>query len=139
MVGLGAWIVAGQAQRSGGHRCRPTVMWLSGTHEKSRFPLRDEVFGHLFRSVGTPATPNFFCAWVEVNDHGGDPSAMNTPKIRALGIVQDGSPTRWKATGDVEGIGWLEAWGTSLVDALMALQARAAEMAREQGTAAEES
>jgi hypothetical protein len=74
-----------------------------------------------------------------VNDHCGDLSALNTPKIRWLGIVQDGSPTRWKATGEVEGIGWLEAWGTSLVGALTALQIHAAEMAREQGTAAEDS
>jgi hypothetical protein len=114
-------------------------MWLRGTHEKSPFPLRDAVFGRLFRRVGTPATRNFFYAWVEVNDHGADPSAMNTPKVRALGIVQDGSPTRWKAGGEVEGIGWLEAWGTSLVGALKALQARAAEMAREQGTTGEDS
>jgi hypothetical protein len=64
---------------------------------------------------------------------------MNTPKIRALGIVQDSSPTRWKAIGEVQGIGWLEAWGTSLIDALKALQARAADMAREQGTTEEDS
>lgn len=69
----------------------------------------------------------------------GDLSAMNPPKIRGLKIVQEGSPTRWKATGEVEGIGWLEAWGTSLVDALTALQTCAAEMAREKGTAAEDS
>jgi hypothetical protein len=37
---------------------------------------------------------------------------MNTPKIRRLGIMQDGFPTRWKATGEVEGVRWLEAWGT---------------------------
>jgi hypothetical protein len=64
---------------------------------------------------------------------------MSTPKIQGLGVVQEGSPTRWKASGDVEGIGWLEAWGTSLVDALMALQARATEMAREKGITAEDS
>ena len=40
---------------------------------------------------------------------------MNTPKIQALGIVQQGSPSRWKARGYVEGIGWLEARGTSLI------------------------
>jgi hypothetical protein len=73
-----------------------------------------------------------------VNDHCGDLSALNTPKIRWLGIVQDGSPTRWKATGEVEGIGWLEAWRTSIVDALQALQARAAEMAREKGATEED-
>jgi hypothetical protein len=43
---------------------------------------------------------------------------MSTPKIEGLGIVQDGSPTRWKATGYVEGVGWLEAWGTTLVEAM---------------------
>jgi hypothetical protein len=52
---------------------------------------------------------------------------MNTPKIRGLGVVQEGSPTRWNATGAVEGLGGLEAWGTSVVDALTALQTRAAE------------
>jgi hypothetical protein len=55
-----------------------------------------------------------------------------TVKIQALGIVQDGSPTRWKATGHVEGIGWLEARGRSLIEALAALQALAAERAAEQ-------
>jgi hypothetical protein len=34
------------------------------------------------------------------------------PKIRALGITQEGASMRWKATGYVEGIDWLEAWGT---------------------------
>ena len=48
-------------------------------------------------------------------------------KIQALGIVQDGSPTRWKAMGYVEGVGWLEAWGTSLIEAMEALQALAAQ------------
>jgi hypothetical protein len=33
---------------------------------------------------------------------------MTPPKIKALGIVQDGSPTRWKAIGYVEGVGWLD-------------------------------
>ncbi len=50
---------------------------------------------------------------------------MTPPKIQALGITQEGAPTRWKATGFVEGIGWLEAWGTSLPTALEALQALA--------------
>jgi hypothetical protein len=27
------------------------------------------------------------------------------PKIQALGITQEGSPTRWKATGYVDGVG----------------------------------
>jgi hypothetical protein len=52
---------------------------------------------------------------------------MTSPKIKALGITQDWSATRWKATGYVEGVGWLEAWGPSLVDAMHALQALAAE------------
>jgi hypothetical protein len=47
---------------------------------------------------------------------------MTPPTIQALGITQEGSPTRWRATGSVEGIGWLEAWGTSLIGALEALQ-----------------
>jgi hypothetical protein len=49
-----------------------------------------------------------------------------TPKIQALGITQEGAETRWRATGYVAGIGWLEAWGTSLPTALAALQALAA-------------
>jgi hypothetical protein len=51
---------------------------------------------------------------------------MSPPKIQALGITQEGAKTRWKATGYVDGIGWLEAWGTSLVDAMEALQVLAA-------------
>jgi hypothetical protein len=47
---------------------------------------------------------------------------MTTPKIQALGIVQDGSPTRWKATGFVDSVGWLEAWGPSLIEAMETLQ-----------------
>jgi hypothetical protein len=51
---------------------------------------------------------------------------MTPSKIQALGITQEGAPTRWKATGYVEGISWLEAWGTSLIAAMEALQALAA-------------
>jgi hypothetical protein len=59
---------------------------------------------------------------------------MTTPKlIQALGITQEGSATRWKATGYVDGVGWLEAWGTSLIDAMGQLQALAAERVAEQG------
>jgi len=59
---------------------------------------------------------------------------MNTLKIHGLGIVQDGSPTRWEATGYVGGIGWLEARGTTLVEAMEALQARVAKIVAEQAT-----
>ena len=52
---------------------------------------------------------------------------MTTPNIQALGITQEGAPTCWKATGYVEGIGWLEAWGRSMIDAMEAIQALAAE------------
>jgi hypothetical protein len=51
---------------------------------------------------------------------------MTTPKIQALGITQHGSPTCWKATGYVDGVGWLETWGMSLIEAMKALQALAA-------------
>jgi hypothetical protein len=34
---------------------------------------------------------------------------MNQPNIRGLGLVQDGFTTRGKATGEVQGIGCLEA------------------------------
>jgi hypothetical protein len=50
---------------------------------------------------------------------------MTTPKIQALGITQQWATTRWKATSYVEGMGWLEAWGTSLIEAMEALQALA--------------
>ena len=39
---------------------------------------------------------------------------MSPPKIRGLGSIQDRFTTRWKATGEVEGVGWLEAWGSTL-------------------------
>lgn len=52
---------------------------------------------------------------------------MIPPTIQALGVTQEGSPTRWKATGYVEGIGWLEARGISLITAMKALQALAAQ------------
>jgi hypothetical protein len=31
------------------------------------------------------------------------------PTIQALGVTQEGSPTRWRARGHVEGVGRLEA------------------------------
>jgi hypothetical protein len=57
---------------------------------------------------------------------------MATPKIQALGVTQQWSTTNWKATGFVDGVGWLEAWGTSLIDAMEALQALAAQRVTEQ-------
>lgn len=56
---------------------------------------------------------------------------MTQPTIQALGITQEWAGTRWKAAGDVEGIGWLEAWGPSLITAWEALQALAAERVAE--------
>jgi hypothetical protein len=56
---------------------------------------------------------------------------MTPPTIQALGITQEWSTTRWKATGYVAGIGWLEAWGTSLITAWEALQALAAQRVAE--------
>ena len=50
---------------------------------------------------------------------------MDAPKIQALGVVQEWTGTRWNATGFVEGIGWLEAWGKGLVEAMTALEALA--------------
>ena len=49
---------------------------------------------------------------------------MNRAKIQARGIRQEGASTRWSATGYVDGVGWLEAWGTTLVQALEAWQAK---------------
>jgi hypothetical protein len=60
---------------------------------------------------------------------------MTTLKIQALGITQEWSPTSWKARGYVDGVGWLEAWGTSLIGAMGVLQALAAQrvVQQEQG------
>jgi hypothetical protein len=56
---------------------------------------------------------------------------MTPPEIQTLGVTQEGAPTRWKARGYVEGIGWLDAWGTSLITVLAALQALAAQRVAE--------
>ena len=64
---------------------------------------------------------------------------MNTPEIRALGIVQDSYTMRWKARGEVEGVGWLEAWGSTLVEAMEALQAKARQVTSAQKPPEEES
>jgi hypothetical protein len=58
---------------------------------------------------------------------------MTPPKIQALGITREWAGTSWKATGYVEGIGWLAAWGSSMVAALEALQALAAQRVAEAG------
>ncbi|HEX9869980.1 MAG TPA: hypothetical protein VGC99_15565 [Candidatus Tectomicrobia bacterium] len=50
---------------------------------------------------------------------------METPNIRGLGIIPDSFSLRWKATGEVEGVGWREAWGASLVEAMKPLQNQA--------------
>jgi hypothetical protein len=47
--------------------------------------------------------------------------------------VQDPHSLRWKASGDVDGIGWLEAWGESLIEAMERLQAKAAEQVGRKG------
>jgi hypothetical protein len=57
---------------------------------------------------------------------------MNTPKIKGLGITQQWSSTRLKATGYVDGVGWLDARGTSLIGAMEALQALPAQRIAEQ-------
>ena len=56
---------------------------------------------------------------------------MKTPKIKALGINQQWSTTRWKGRGYVDGVGWLEAWGTSLIGAMEAVQALAVQRVAE--------
>jgi hypothetical protein len=61
-----------------------------------------------------------------------------TPKIQALGITQEGAPTSWRATGYVEGLGWLEARGPSLIEAMEALQALAARRVAEAAEGQEE-
>ncbi len=58
---------------------------------------------------------------------------MTTPKIQALGLTQEGAATRWKATGYVDGVGWLEARGPTLTEAMEALQVLAAQRVAERG------
>ena len=58
---------------------------------------------------------------------------MTTPKIQALSIRQEPFSQRWKARGYVEGVGWLEAWGKSLIEAMEALQVLAAQRVAERG------
>ena len=63
---------------------------------------------------------------------------MIPPEIRALGIIQEGAATRWRARGFVEGLGWLEAWAESLVAAMEALQRLAAQRVAEAAEGVEE-
>jgi hypothetical protein len=58
---------------------------------------------------------------------------MSPAKIQALGITQEGSSTRWRATVDVDGVGWQAAWGTSLIEAIEALPALTAHRIAERG------
>jgi hypothetical protein len=57
---------------------------------------------------------------------------VTPPKIQALGIRQQWSPTSGHASGYTERIGWLEAWGRSMIDAMEALQFLAAQCVAEQ-------
>jgi hypothetical protein len=57
---------------------------------------------------------------------------MTPPTIQALGITREWAGTSWQATGDVEGLGWLAARGPSLITALAARQALAAQRMAEQ-------
>jgi hypothetical protein len=63
---------------------------------------------------------------------------MPPPTIQGLGLVQDCWTLRWRATGSVEGLGWLEAWGPSLIGALAAWQALAARRVAEAAELKEE-
>jgi hypothetical protein len=63
---------------------------------------------------------------------------MTPPKIQALGVTQEWPGTSWKATGYVDGVGWLAAWGPSLITALEALQALAAQRVAEASKVVEE-
>ena len=58
---------------------------------------------------------------------------MTSPKIDAISIVQCPHTQRWKAHGHVDGIGWLEAWGKSLIEAMEAMEKKAAERVAERG------
>jgi hypothetical protein len=50
---------------------------------------------------------------------------MPPPKIQGFGITQQRSATSWDAMDSVDDVGRLEAWGSTLIAALEALQARA--------------
>jgi hypothetical protein len=63
---------------------------------------------------------------------------MTPPKIQALGVTQEWPGTSWKAIGYVDGVGWLAAWGPSLITALEALQALAAQRVAEASKVVEE-
>jgi hypothetical protein len=52
---------------------------------------------------------------------------MILPTIKGIGITQQWSATSWKATGYVDEMGWLEAWNISLIEAMEAIQALAAQ------------
>jgi hypothetical protein len=58
---------------------------------------------------------------------------MTSPKISGLSIRQEPFSLRWRARGHVDGVGWLEAWGPSLIEAMEALQALAPQQVVEQG------
>jgi hypothetical protein len=60
------------------------------------------------------------------------PGKTSTPRTRALGVVYEPMWQRWRASGDVEGIGWLEAWGRTLIEAMEAWQAKAAKRVAEE-------
>jgi hypothetical protein len=57
---------------------------------------------------------------------------MILPTIKGIGITQQRYPANWKATGYVDGMGWLEAWNISLIEAMEAIQALAAQYITEQ-------
>jgi hypothetical protein len=77
-------------------------------------------------------------AFVQSSDQTSRHIPMTPPEIQALGITQDGFTMRWKARGYVDGLGWLEAWGESLVAAMEALQKLVAERVAEASKVVEE-
>ena len=63
---------------------------------------------------------------------------MRTTNSRGLGIVQDRFTKRWRAMGEVQGVRWLEAWGSPLIEALEGLQALPATIVKENSSEAED-
>jgi hypothetical protein len=86
---------------------------------------------HIDKNVPNRPAANHRRVEVENMKHG--KYAMDSPQISALGIVRDPWSTRWQASGDVEGVGWLEAWGRTLIEAMKALQALAAQRVTPRG------
>jgi hypothetical protein len=108
------WGTAHQDPTNGGGSASPPLQ-AGGPHaEPAGFPhARHGGPGRLL--VGQPGEVGAGAARDRARHPREGEGTLNTPEIRGLGIVQDGFTGRWKATGELEGVGWLEAWGSALM------------------------